>query len=736
MRYSELERIRSSYIRKHHNYKMIRFDRFDYSILDNCMYKYKKGRGKRGTYNDVIIMADTETSKSHIDRLYDEFGNPDPQPNHIVAWTVSIRMFHMNICTIYGTRPSEFIEALNHIREHLKGDDIYIYWHNLSYDWVFIRRFMFREFGTPKQQLNTKAHYPIMIMFENGIIFKDSLILSGCKLEKWANDLDVEHKKAVGSWDYDKVRDQGGEFDQDELHYIENDTLAGVECLDAYMIALNKDVYSIVYTATGIPREEVRERAAQNKGHDNFLRQALTFEQFEKMVLLYHGGYTYANRYFIDILLDLCETRCFDFCSSYPFCMLAFRYPSSKFIPYRDCDPEHIIKYADKYAFIFRISFINIKLKDDLEPMPALQTSKLDKTINLNTLNGRTISCGYCTILMCEQDLCVISEQYTWESAKCTEVEIASKDYLPRWFTDYVFEQFKAKQELKGGDKVLYNLQKARLNSLYGLTVTRSVREELIEVTEDGEYPINKEGDTIFLQSGQYRPNIDKDLRKEYEKYLKRKTSVLNYQIGVYVTAYAQRNLFELFKCVNRVYKNGKLAVPPHIYYTDTDSCYSDDWNYTKLLEYNQKCKERLLANGYGAVTIGDNEYWLGTASFDGAYSEYKVLGPKRYAGRSVDDNELHITVAGVPKKGAACLKDDLNNFTDKCIFDGKTTGKLTHYHIFHDIYIDEYGNEIGDSIDLQPCDYMMDSMNHWEFIEEEEVELQIFDESLEGGFI
>ena len=85
---------------------------------------------------------------------------------------------------------------------------MYIYFHNLAYDYVFLRLFLFDAFGTPKKQLNTKPHYPIMIGFENGIILKDSLILAGCKLEKWANDLNVNHKKAVGNWQYDAPQDK------------------------------------------------------------------------------------------------------------------------------------------------------------------------------------------------------------------------------------------------------------------------------------------------------------------------------------------------------------------------------------------------------------------------------------------------------------------------------------------------------------------------------------------------
>lgn len=710
--------IRSSYIKKHHRYRMMVWDKFDYSILTrNIMYYKKKGKFQKGTWNDVIITADTETSKSH------EISK-DPLPNHVCAWTISIRAYNTNIVTLYGNKPSEMIQCLDLIKQALPGDELYVFFHNLAYDWTFLRLFLMKKFGAPKKQLNTKPHYPIMLGFDNGIVLKDSLILSQCKLEKWAKDLNVHHQKAVGSWDYDEIRDQDHKFTRAELKYIENDTLALAECLDAFCTSLHKNINTIVYTATGIVREEVRMRAKNHNGHRDFERQALSFEQLIKFMKLYHGGYSHANRFYISDVLADTITKCRDFASSYPFCLLAYKYPCSKFVSMdKTIDPEYILRNNDRYAFIFKISFVNIRLKDRYFPMPALQASKCEQTINMRIDNGRILQAGYVNLYICDIDLEVLADQYIWDECKCTEVEYAKKDYLPRWFTDYVYELFAAKCErkvTKDEDPVNYALSKMRVNSVYGLTVQKPVRENYIEVTEAGEYKINKEGDTAFYQSGEYRQDFDQDMTKEYEKYLKNPNSVLSYTIGTYCTAYAFRNLFELGKCVNCYYNDeGKLAYPPHWYYSDTDSAYSDDWNEDKIAEYNDHCKELLRANGYGAVKVNGKEYWLGVAEPDSEYEEFCVLGSKRYAGRGTDDHELHITVAGVPKKtGAKCLKDDLHNFCRGFIFDGETTGKLTHFYIFSDkgIYIDEFGNEIGDSIDLQPCDYELDAVEKFEY--------------------
>ena len=710
----------AAYFHNYHKYQMVFWDKFDYSLLSrNIMYYKKKGKYQKGTWNDVIIAADTETSKGHE-------VTSGPSANHVCAWTISIRAYHINICTIYGTKPSEMMQALQKIRDALKGDEFYVYFHNMAYDYVFLRLFLFQYFGHPVKELNTKPHYPICLKFGNGMILKDSLILAQCKLEKWANDLNVHHKKAVGSWDYDLIRDQDETFTRAEKRYIENDTLALVECIDALCVSLNKQVGYLPYTATGIVREELREIGKKHDAHKDFVRCALSYEQNLKFQAMFHGGFCHGNRFYIGDILDEDETKGADFNSSYPFCLLCFKYPKEKFKPFRNVSTDFIIKHADDYAFVFRASFVNIRLKDHFYPMPALQASKCEHTINMKVDNGRIKRAGYAVIYLCEQDLIVLSEIYDWDECICSEVELAEKDYLPRWYTDYIFQRYEAKCQMKlvkDKDPVGYNLAKAKVNLLFGLSVQKPIRENFIEVKEAGMYKTNAEGDMAWYESGEYRIDYDQDPRKEYDKYINNYNTILGYYIGCYCTAYAFRNLFKLGSCVKRYYnKYGELLYPPHWWYSDTDSIYSDDWDMDKIAAYNEECKKLLLANGYGSVKVGKKEYWLGVAEIDpedSIYSEFCVLGAKRYAGRNAADNKIHITVAGVPKKGAECLKDDLTNFRKDFIFDGNITGKLAHNYIYskEGIYTDEFGNEIGDSIDLSPCDYELDAVDKEEYI-------------------
>lgn len=710
-------------------YKMADWAGWDYSILNDIVTLRRKSKWDKRTLNDIFIMGDTETSKKHenakaeikqskkkAEATGEEFIEKYiPVTNHVVVWTISIRAYGFNLVTLYGRKPSDMARCLSRIVDNLPGDDVLVYFHNLAYDWVFLRKFMFKEFGFPEKQLNTKPHYPISIQFANGLNLRDSLILAQRGLEKWADDLNVDHKKAVGDWDYDLFRNQNTPLSADELHYAEFDTLAGVECLDATLKGLQKELISIPFTATGIPRDHVRKLAEANNWRPKFEKIALTYPQYVKAVLVYHGGFTHGNRH--DIGRTIREiVECRDFASSYPFTLCAFRFPMGAFNPI-EATKEQILEMADDYAFMFRLILIKPRLKDDNVSMPYLQFSKCQRTINAVQDNGRILCAAFAEIYITEYDLMTLDEQYDADHWIITECEMAMKDYLPRWFTDYVFQCFVDKTMLKADpknpeayDPILYAIAKSKINSIYGLCCQKSIRETLSEDYTTGEFKV-----------GETNPEED------YSKYLARSTSVLPYQWGVWVTAIATRNLFKLGACAGEWY------------YSDTDSCYGSEWNMEALNAYNEECKQRLRDNGYGAVIRDGREYWLGVAEFEGdkdTYTEFRVLGAKRYCGRCKKDGKLHITVAGVPKSGAECLNDDISNFEAGMIFPGTKTKKKTHTYLFTDsITTDENGNEVGDSIDLTPCDYLADmvELKDWQRIFKDEIFIEAYGE--EGNY-
>lgn len=429
--------------------------------------KTRAGRGSNFTYNDIICAADTETSKTGPDR-YDDKGEYVPQENIVVAWTFSARGAGGNICTVYGSRPSELVLFLAKLQDALPGEKTFVFWHNLSFDWQMVELFFFQVFGFPVHQLNVRPHYPISIDFDNGIIFRDSLIIAQKSLERWADDLDVEHKKAVGKWDYERFRDQRGGFTADELQYIEQDTLALVECLDKLREHLGKHVYSIPMTCTSIIREETRNAGRRNRARDRFLRLAPCYELYKMLTLAYHGGYTHNNRHAAGWIWPDEETdelpTCYDFASSYPHRMLVDKFPMERFrrIPDR-ISRQEILKNSDNTAFVFTFYAEGVRLKDPDEPMPALQFSKCLKTVNCINDNGRILTADAIEIVLTEIDLRIIDRQYAFDRHVCFDAWVAAKKRLPRWLRDVVYSCFRDKTTLKGGDTVSYALAKARL---------------------------------------------------------------------------------------------------------------------------------------------------------------------------------------------------------------------------------------------------------------------------------
>lgn len=713
-------------------FQVKRWDEWDYSLLQYVQIRQRQGMSKK-TYADCIIMADTETSKKKKNPVTEE-----ERRNHVCAWSIAIRAYHDNVVVLWGTRPSDFPKCLKKIRERLPADEVMIYFHNLPYDWIFLRLFMIEEFGQPKDQLNVKPLYPIQIKWSNGIVFKDSLILSQRSLAKWGEDMEVEHGKAVGKWDYDLIRNQKDFVpNEDELIYMSDDVLCGVECIDATLKNVKKTLGSLPLTATGIVRSEARMEGHAAHAHDWAVK--LLPETYAELLIqeaVYHGGYTHGNKYAAAVIFpgrwfNMLNpfVYCKDFASSYPYCMIAFKFPAEKFWkPKRKTfTKSYVLDNVEDFAFIFLIKCKGVRLKDPRNPMPVIGASKCTVSINTVNDNGRVRSADYLETYVTEIDFMIIDDQYQIDELEITDMRCAAKDYLPRWLTDYVYRRFELKTKLKGVDPVLYQIEKAKLNSIYGMTAQKCVKEVLEELYED------RIIDGKLYKSGEYVVKEDFDHEKEYQKHLNARNTFLPYCIGIWVTSYAQYNLFELGKCIPK---------EEMWLYSDTDSIYATGFDEEKVEEYNAKCRQRILDRGYGPVVHEGKEYWLGVAEDDGTYMQFCELHAKCYAKRpltAVGDNfvmggDLKITVAGVPKKGAKSLKNNLNNFKDGFIFDGLTSGKKQHSHLFVDeIYEDEEGNETGDSIDLTPCDYLVKEMSDIDDLFDDEEDVEVIDYEAEA---
>lgn len=671
---------------KYYNYKD-----FDYRLLRKIKAYTRRSKyaERRYTVAELYAEADTETSKSSRYGQLDLLTKSPITINYVCCWSLCLIAPEIGIVCLWGRTPKEYTECLNNIRKNITADKVYIYFHYLGYDHVFLRAFEKLAFGEPIQQLNTDSMYPVIREYENGLCIRDSLILANCSLNTWGKQLDVPHKKAVGKWDYSVQRDYNYKFSDDEFEYFTVDVICGAECLYKLAYTLGLHLVDLPLTSTGIVRRACR-KAAEKGSHDDFVSMAPFYSTFKRLSEeTYSGGYTHANRFEIGYIHE--NVKCFDFVSSYPFVMLSEKYACEEFQPLdHGLKVEEALKMNDDYCYITDFLAYNIRLKDANNPMPYLQYSKIDKTVGHFIMdNGRIVAADAIRInSITDVTLALLNEYYEWEDAACINIEYAKKDYLPKWFRDFVFKCYEDKCMLKHGDKATYSLAKSRLNALYGMCV-QSLPSTILELQEDLEEQGKAEGQYIKLQS---------DREELYIAHLNNQTSLLNYAWGVWITEYAKRNLFELGKCT---------ASPMDWLYSDTDSVMSDKWIDEEVEAYNNKAKQKLIDAGYGPVVLNGEEFWLGLAEFDddkGIMTQFVSLGSKRYA--YVNDSGLHITVAGVPKKEGAKALKDIKNFHKGFIFKGEETGKLLHKYYFSSIIKEEDGCMYADYVDLTPADY------------------------------
>ena len=242
------------------------------------------------------------------------------------------------------------------------------------------------------------------------------------------------------------------------------------------------------------------------------------------------------------------------------------------------------------------------------------------------------------------------------------------------------------------------------VNAAYGMTVTDICRDEI-------EYE-SRRLDSIWSKE---RP----DLETAIDKYNKSSQRFLYYPWGVWVTAYARRNLF-----------SGIYACGDDYVYSDTDSIkvLNPESHMDYIRSYNKIVVDKLNdameyhglpESSYKPKTIKGVEKCLGVWDNEGVYTRFKTLGAKRYM--TEKDGEISLTVSGLNKHVAMpyLIKkygDDIfEAFDDDLYIPPNYTGKnmLTYIDDEQDGIVTDYLGETAEfhtpsGIYMAPTDYSL----------------------------
>ena len=665
---------------------------------------YKKECGIKIAYNEVVASLDIETTSTEV--RGDKFA-------FMYEWTFGIEDF---IC--YGRNWSEFLELCEALQQHFNtdsGNRIVIYVHNLSYEF----QFMYKLFNW-ESVFAVDIRKPIKCLTTLGLEFRCSYILSGLNLALTAKNLTMyKIEKMVGDLDYSLVRTPLTPLSDLELRYCEYDVKI-VICYIREQLQEYKTITKIPLTNTGRVRQYVRNNCLYSrKSHKKTNRSkyhnyrelmenlTLTPKIYKLCKLVFQGGFTHANYDKVGEILE--NVHSIDFTSSYPTVMLSEKYPMSTPREIDDVSRETMeARFKKKnFCYMFFAKFTNITSKRN---ECYLSESKCFNKVKPVVNNGRIYTAESLLTAITNVDYEIIKACYTFDSVEFSNVYEMYCEYLPKPIITSILDLYEKKTTLKGiaGMESEYLKSKGMLNAVFGMSVTDIVQEEHTLVNYNW---VTKESDTD----------------EKINDYNTSKNRFLFYPWGIFVTAYARRNLW-----------SGILAIGDDYIYSDTDSIkflnyeahkdYIEHYNNYITFKLKEMCDYYNLP--YTALSPKTNKGIskpLGVWDYEGKYKYFKTLGAKRYM---YYDDDLHITIAGLSKsQGVDYIKSQcdsvkgmFNFFNTNMSIPASGTGKKTHTYIddYKEYEITDYlGNtsliKSESSIHLSECEFTLSLSQEYE---------------------
>lgn len=692
--------------------------------MRNCKY-YKahefEVKGSKKLYDTTIYTFDIETSSylitdsGVIPAIEYENLSKKEQEKAIKQSNMYIWQFSINNKVYYGRTWEEFIEFLEKLNKVSKEKKI-IFVHNLAFEFQYLKSIL------PFTEVIARTpHKPMKAICKKyNLEFRCSYMMSNCALAKLPKLFNLPVKKMVGDLDYSKIRTSITPLTKKELRYCEYDCLVVYEYIK-YELLTYEDVKHIPITSTGKVRKELKDLVRTNTNYKRKVAKAVNTNPhiFNLLVKSYAGGYTHSNYVYTDYIVR--DVVSWDFTSSYPFCLTCFKYPMTKFRPVVIHKAEEML---DSLAYLLRVKFTNIKSK---YLNTFISKSKCVRVSGSLEDNGRIVKASELEIVITDIDFRILLEAYKYDSYEILESYYSVYKYLPKEFINFILDKYVKKTKYKNDKEheLEYSKEKSLFNSLYGMTVTNTIRPQVMFINNEWHE----------------EPMTNEEIIKALDK--RERDGFLEFSWGVWCTSYARANL------QRNIMKLDKYQI-----YADTDSLkLASGYDESVIEDYNNSVYERIKRvseeldipiEKFKPKDINGVERWLGIFDKDGVYKEFITQGAKKYAvKKDVKDKNtgeikevLEITVSGVPKSGVACLEGDLSRFKNDLVFDYKNTNKNTLLYCEGQLSIeleDYLGNTTNVSdisgICILPTTYILGKAEDYMILLNDSTERQLYKE-------
>ena len=402
---------------------------------------------------------------------------------------------------------------------NLQKSPMLVCWiHNAAFEFSFISGlYDFKD----EECFFRDARKPIYFRMFEAFEFRCSYIQTNLSLEALTKETGVKIKLSGQTFDYNKVRFPWTELTAFEEEYTTTDVESLVKAMKYRVQRGGDTLLTVPLTSTGYVRRECKASLKDRYVQINELKPYKGENGVRIYRLLracFRGGNTHANRYMVGRIQK--DVYSYDIASSYPTQQLTKKFPMK---PFKwldgDLSLERVFMFIGLgYAVVGEYHFTGVSLKNEREPIPYISLSRCD-AINFQIDNGRILKADYIEISLTEIDLEIIMEMYNFEKVEITQCMVSQKEYLPPEYRAVIQEYYNKKTALKGDDseegKYIYTKSKNMLNSVYGMSATDPIHQEI------------KYNGGDYTRSGYETMNAE-----EIEKALK--SAAFPYQWGVY----------------------------------------------------------------------------------------------------------------------------------------------------------------------------------------------------------
>ena len=429
--------------------------------------------GKTKKIDNTIYTFDIETTSYLIlngkvinAREYQNLTS-DQQEKCIKQACMYIWQFSINDTVYYGRTWDEFKQFLDLLEENDNTKKI-VFIHNLAFEfqalWSVIRI---------KSVVSRKSRKLMRCQLEDyNIELRCSLMLSNLKLEKLPEVYQLPVQKKVGDLDYSLLRTPVTPLTDKELGYCEFDCLVTYWYIKTELETYER-VDKLPMTSTGKVRKQLQRLVLSNMSYVHKVSKQINTDPavYNMLVDAFAGGYTHANYIYADDVLSNIDS--YDETSAYPYVLVTCKFPSTKFTR---CYIKSVDDMLPTFAYLLTVKIKNIRSKYYNNFISASKCSEIKGRPNYD--NGRIISAREVTITCTDIDLKFFLDAYSYESYEIVKAYKAMYNYLPIEYVNFILDKYVLKTKLKNveGKELEYAREKGAFNSLYGMTVTNTIR--------------------------------------------------------------------------------------------------------------------------------------------------------------------------------------------------------------------------------------------------------------------